>query len=96
MTKEEIKKVAEEMIEAQCDEAGCGREEVLEVSTLCFLEKYIHDEITKEDLIQLSNYLETPLDMEEVEKLKEKRKKQAVYRSNHKARKLIERKEMKW
>ena len=29
------------------------------------------------------------------EKLKEKRKKQAVYRSNHKARKLIERKEMK-
>ena len=75
MTKEEIKKVAEEMIEAQCDESGCCREEVLEVSTLCFLEKYIH--------------------MEEVEKLKEKRKKQAVYRSNHKARKLIERKEMK-
>lgn len=95
MTKEEIKKVAEEMIEAQCDESGCGREEVLEVSTLCFLEKYIHDEITEEDLIQLSNYLETPLDMEEVEKLKEKRKKQAVYRLNHKARKLIERKEMK-
>ena len=95
MTKEEIKKVAEEMIEAQCDESGCGREEVLEVSTLCFLEKYIHDEITEEDLIQLSNYLETPLDMEEVEKLKEKRKKQAVYRSNLKARKLIGRKEMK-
>lgn len=95
MTKEEIKKIAEEMIEAQCDEAGCGREEVLEVSTLCFLEKYINDEITEEDLIQLSNYLETPLDMEEVEKLKEKRKKQAVYRSNLKARKLIERKEMK-
>ena len=95
MTKEEIKKVAEEMIEAQCDESGCGREEVLEVSTLCFLEKYINDEITEEDLIQLSNYLETPLDMEEVEKLKEKRKKQAVHRLNHKARKLIERKEMK-
>ena len=95
MTKEEIKKIAEEMIEAQCDEAGCGREEVLEVSTLCFLEKYIHDEITEEDLIQLSNYLETPLDMEEVEKLKEKRKKQVAYRLNHKARKLIERKEMK-
>lgn len=96
MTKEEIKKAAEEMIEAQCDESGCAREEVLEVSTLCFLEKYIRDEITKEDLVELSDYLETPLDMEEMEKLKEKRKKQAVYRLNHKARKLIERKKKKF
>ena len=96
MTKEEIKKVAEEMIEAQCDESGCVREEVLEVSTFCFLEQYIRDEITKEDLIELSEYLETPLDMEEVEKLKVKRKKQAEYRFNHKARKLIERKKKKF
>lgn len=96
MTKEEIKKAAEEMIEAQCDESGCVREEVLEVSTFCFLEKYIHGEITKEDLIELSNYLETPLDMEEVEKLKEKRRKQAAYRLNHNAKKLIERKKKKF
>ena len=92
MTKEEIKKVAEEMIEAQCDESGCVREEVLEISTFCFLEKYIRDEITNEDLVELSSYLETPLNMEEVDKLKEKRKKQASYRLNHKAKKLIERK----
>jgi len=96
MTKEEIKKVAEEMIEAQCDESGCVREEVLEVSTFCFLEKYIRDEITKEDLVELSTYLETPLNMEEVDKLKEKRKKQAAYRLNHKAKKLIERKKKKF
>lgn len=96
MTKEEIKKVAEEMIEAQCDESGCVREEVLEVSTFCFLEKYIRDEITKEDLVALSSYLETPLNMEEVDKLKEKRKKQAAYRLNHKAKKIIERTKKKF
>ena len=49
MTKEEIKKAAEEMIEAQCDESGCAREEVLEVSTLCFLEKYINEIIVTDD-----------------------------------------------
>ena len=96
MAKEEIKKVAEKMIEAQCDESGCAREEVLEVSAFCFLEKYIKNEITKEDLIDITNYLGVLLDMEEVEKLKEKRKKQAAYRLNHKARKLIERKKKKF
>lgn len=96
MTKEEIKTKAEEMIEAQCYESGCTREEVLEVSALCFLEQYIRDEITKNDLIELSNYLKTPLDMEEVEKLKAKRKKQAEYRLNQKARSIIERKKKKY
>ena len=96
MTKEEIKTKAEEMIEAQCYESGCTREEVLEASTLCFLEQYIRDEITEADLIEFSNYLKTPLNMEEVEKLKAKRKKQAEYRLNQKARSIIERKKKKF
>ena len=95
MTKEEIKTKAEEMIEAQCYESGCTREEVLEALTLCFLEQYIRDEITEADLIEFSNYLKTPLNMEEVEKLKAKRKKQAEYRLNQKARTIIERKKKK-
>ena len=96
MNKELIEKEAEEMISAQCEESGLTREEVLEVSTFCFLEKYLQGEITKEELVEFSNYLQTPLNMEEVEKLKAKRKKQAEYRFNHKARKLIERKKKKF
>ena len=92
MKTEQIKLLAEQMISAQCEESGLSREEVLEVSTLCFLEQYIHDEITKDDLIAFSEYLQTPLDMEEVEKLKTKRRKQAEYRLKQKAEKLIERK----
>ena len=84
MTKEEIKRTAEEMIEAQCYESGLVREEVLEPSTLSFVEKYIHDEISREDLIQLSDYLEYPLNMEEVDKLKERRKKRLESRHHQK------------
>ena len=95
MNKNKIKEMAEEMIAIQCEESGCTREEVMEVSALCFLEKYIHDEISKEDLVALSRYLETPLDFVEVEKLKTKRIKQAEYRLNQKAKKLLERKRTK-
>ena len=90
MNKTQIKQKAENMIAAQIEESGCTREEVLEVSTYCFVEEYIKDGISREDLVALSNYLETPLNMEEVEILKQKRKKQAEYRLNQKARKLIE------
>ena len=86
MAKKEIAEKAEEMINWQCEESGCIREEVLWVSTCCFIEQYIHDEITANDLIALSNYLENPLDMDEVEKLKAKRKKQAEYRKRSKER----------
>ena len=96
MKDKELKFTAEEMVARQCSESGLNREEVLEISTFCFLEQYIRDEITKEDLVELSNYLQTPLNMEEVENLKTKRKKQAEYRFNHKARKLIERKKKKF
>ena len=90
MTKIEIQNKAEQMISAQCEESGCTREEVLEVSTYCFIEEYVKDGISKEDLLALSNYLKTPLNMEEIEILKQKRKKQAEYRLNQKARKLVE------
>lgn len=95
MTNKELKNKAEEMIEAQIDISGLSREEVLDVSALCFMEQYIRDEITSEDLIELGNYLEQPFDMDEVEKIKATRKKQAEYRLNHKAKKLLERKRTK-
>ena len=90
MTKKEIQNKAEEMIAEQIKESGCTREEVLEVSTYCFVEEYIKDVISREDLIALSSYLKTPLNMEEVEMLKQKRKKQVEYRLNQKAKKLVE------
>ena len=90
MTKKETQNKAEEMIAAQIEESGCTREEVLEVSTYCFVEEYIKDVISREDLIALSSYLKTPLNMEEVEMRKQKRKKQAEYRLNQKAKKLVE------
>ena len=90
MTKKEIQNKAEKMISAQIEESGCTREEVLEVSTYCFVEEYIKEGISREDLVALSNYLKTPLNMEEVEILKRKRKKQAEYHLNQKARKLVE------
>lgn len=84
MTKEEIRVKAEEMIEAQMDESGLSREEVLEVSAICFLEQYMADEISREDLVELGEYLDFPFNMEKVKELKAKRQKQAEYRANRK------------
>lgn len=91
MTKEQIKQIAEEMIEAQIYESGLEREDVIETSMLCFLDDYIKDEIAKEDLLEFATYLCYPIDIEAVEALKSKRKKQAEYRARYKAKKKLER-----
>lgn len=95
MTKEQIKQMAEEMIENQMSESDLEREEVIEVSMFCFLDDYIYDKITKEDLLEFATYLCYPLDMEYVEALKAKRKKQAEYRARYKAKKKLERQKRK-
>jgi len=92
MTKEQIKEKAERMIEAQMDESGLEREEVLEVSALCFLEEYIHDDISEEELIALDDYLQVTIDLKEARSLKAKRKKQADYRLNAKAKRILAKK----
>ena len=92
MTKEQIKEKAERMIEAQMDESGLEREEVLEVSALCFLEEYIHDDISEEELIALDDYLQVTIDLKEARSLKAKRKKQAEYRLNAKAKRMLAKK----
>lgn len=80
------------MIEIQMDFSGLTREEVLDPSALSFLQQYLRDEITSDDLIALGDYLEYPFDMVEVEKIKATRKKQQEYRLNHKAKKRVEKK----
>ncbi len=95
MAKEKLIKMANDMVEAQMEESGLPREDVFEVSTMCFVENYYHNEITKEELAIISEYLQTPLNMEEVDKEKAKRLKRVEYRLKHRAIKLLIKKKAK-
>ena len=91
MTKEQIKQISEDIIEGEIQESGLEREDVIESVVFYFLDKYIRDEITREEFMEACNYLEYPVDMELVETIKTKRKKQAEYRARYKAKKKLER-----
>lgn len=72
MTRKEIEAKAEEVIEAKCKESGCIREEVVVPSMHCFVEQYIHGQITQKDLFLFSQYLGMTLNMGIIEHLKER------------------------
>lgn len=91
MTKEEIKKTAEDMIEAQRDESGLSREEVIESSALSFVYMYVHNELAREDLEALGEYLNYPFDMEKADSLKADYEKRVAYRLKRKSKKQFER-----
>ena len=90
MTKEQIKKTVEDMIELQRDESGLSEEEVIDVTAYSFAHQYVYGELTKEDLVALCEYLNFPLDMERVDELKAKYEKRRAYRLKHKAEKQYE------
>ena len=91
MTKEQIKQMAEDMIEWQCFESGLSREEVIDPSAYSFCEWYFKDEITRQDLIDLTDYLDFPLNIEEVDKMKERRVKRRLARKRRSEQKKLER-----
>ena len=85
MTKEEIIKTAEDMIDMQLTETGLSREEVKEPSVFIFVHWYINGELTKKDLKALSEYLDYPLDMERADELKTSHVERAGYRLKRKS-----------
>ena len=81
MTKNEIKKYAEDQIEYHCEDFGLEREEVEEVVMKNIVIHFYNDEISGDDLVGCGNYLGYQIDLEETtkdknayKKAKEKRK----------------------
>ena len=84
MLKQELKNSIEEIIANQMELSDLSREDVLESAVFYYLEQYFNDEISKQELIEIGDYLEYPIDLEKVEKLKTKHQKQKQYRLKHK------------
>ena len=71
MTKEEIKKLMEEEIEYHMFEFDLEREEVLDVAIYNMIDRYMRDELSKEDLTMCADYLDMELNFDEIERRKE-------------------------
>ena len=85
MTKLELRKDIEELIDALLDEMGEGsyREDVTECAFVNILYGYYNNKYSLEDVVEASNYLEIPADIEEI-------KKQKILREKRKARKAAQ------
>ena len=75
MIKEELKQKVEEAIEGNINVGGLTREEVEDTVFYSFMYAYWNDEIQREELLDIMEYLELWTDMEQIDKLKESRKK---------------------
>lgn len=74
MISEKMQQMVNDMFDYLIDESsGLPKEDLIEPAILNFLDMYYHNEITKEDLLQVGEILECEFDMEVIDKEKEKR-----------------------
>ena len=86
MIKEELRQQVEEVIETNCSEGGLERDDVIETAFYTFMYMYWNDEITRDDFLDVMEYLELSADMNQIDSLKENRKKRLLRRKLAKER----------
>ena len=86
MIKEELKAKVEEAIETNCSEGGLERDDVIETVFYTFMYEYWNDVIERDDLLDVMEYLELWADMNQIDTLKENRKKRLIRRELAKAK----------
>lgn len=80
MIKEELKQKIEEVIENNINVGDLTREEVEDTVFYTFMYAYWRDEIQRDELLDIMEYLEFWADMEQIDKLKESYKKRLAKR----------------